>query len=239
VIANARRKGHISTVMTIAQKVPQTIYTEPEFRVRAAAALHRGPSDSIFDPRTGRAWARSDWDLNPELLADFEAMEPARAAAVLVPIVARPELTVLLTERTAHLATHAGQIAFPGGKVEPDDPDPVHTALREAEEEIGLSRTLVEPLGFLDGYRTGTGFLVTPVVALVTPDFTLSIDPGEVASAFEVPLAFLMDSENHKRHSREWRGRQRHYYAMPFGDRYIWGATAGMLKNLQEGLYPR
>jgi 8-oxo-dGTP pyrophosphatase MutT (NUDIX family) len=225
--------------MTIAQTVPQTIFTEPEFRVRAAAALHPGPSDRIFDPRTGRAWARSDWDLNPELLADFEVMEPARAAAVLVPVIARSELTVLLTERTAHLATHAGQIAFPGGKVEPFDPDPIHTALREAEEEIGLPRTVVEPLGFLDGYRTGTGFLVTPVVALVSTDFTLRLDPGEVASAFEVPLAFLMDPDNHKRHSREWRGRQRHYYAMPFGDRYIWGATAGMLKNLQEGLYPR
>ena len=229
--------------MTITRTVPQAVsltsFTEPDFRARAAAALHQGPTDRIFDPRTGRAWARSDWDLNPELLADFEVMEPARAAAVLVPVVARHELTVLLTERTAHLATHAGQIAFPGGKVETDDPDPVHTALREAEEEIGLSRDLVETLGFLDGYRTGTGFLVTPVVALVRPDFSLTLEPGEVASAFEVPLAFLMDPANHKRHSREWRGRQRHYYAMPFGDRYIWGATAGMLKNLQEGLYPR
>jgi len=156
---------------------------------------------------------------------------------VLVPVIARPELTVLLTERTAHLSTHAGQVAFPGGKVEASDIDAVHTALREAEEEIGLSRTLVEPLGFLDGYRTGTGFLVTPVVALVKPDFVLALDPGEVASTFEVPLAFLMDPTNHKHHSRPWRGRERHYYAMPFGDHYIWGATAGMLKNLHERLY--
>jgi 8-oxo-dGTP pyrophosphatase MutT (NUDIX family) len=224
--------------MTLTQPAPSSAFTEPEFRARAAA-LHKGPSDSIFDPRTGRAWGRSDWDLNPEMLADFAVMEPPRPAAVLVPIVARAELTVLLTERTAHLATHAGQIAFPGGKVESDDPDAVHTALREAEEEIGLSRALVEPLGFLDGYRTGTGFLVTPVVAIVRPEFTLQLDPGEVASAFEVPLAFLMDPANHKHHSREWRGRQRHYYAMPYGDRYIWGATAGMIRNLQERLYAR
>ncbi len=225
--------------MTLTQAAaPVSAFTEPDFRVRAAA-LYKGPSDAIFDPRTGRAWQRSDWDLNPEMLADFAVMEPARPAAVLVPVVARSELTVLLTERTAHLATHAGQIAFPGGKVEPDDPDPVHTALREAEEEIGLARTHVEPLGFLDGYRTGTGFLVTPVVAIVQPEFTLHLDPGEVASAFEVPLAFLMDPANHKHHSREWRGRQRHYYAMPFGDHYIWGATAGMLRNLQERLYAR
>lgn len=223
--------------MTIVHPVPPSIYTEPEFRVRAAAALHRDPSESIFDPRTGRAWARSDWDLNPEMLADFEAMAPARAAAVLVPVIARPELTVLLTERTAHLSTHAGQIAFPGGKVEATDVDVVDTALREAEEEIGLSRVLVEPLGFLDGYRTGTGFLVTPVVGLVKPDFVLALDANEVASTFEVPLAFLMDEVNHKRHSRPWRGRERHYYAMPYDDHYIWGATAGMLKNLHERLY--
>lgn len=224
--------------MTVTQAMPLSSFTELDFRTRAAA-LYTGPSDSIFDPRTGRAWGRSDWDLNPELMADFAVMEPARPAAVLVPVVARAELTVLLTERTAHLATHAGQIAFPGGKVEPDDPDAVHTALREAEEEIGLTRAHVEPLGFLDGYRTGTGFLVTPVVALVRPEFTLQLDPGEVASAFEVPLAFLMDPGNHKHHAREWRGRQRHYYAMPYGDYYIWGATAGMLRNLQERLYAR
>lgn len=223
--------------MTIVHPAPASIFTERDFRARATAALHRHPSDAVFDPRTGRAWSRSDWDLNPELLADFEVMAPPRAAAVLVPVIVRPELTVLLTERTAHLATHAGQIAFPGGKVEDSDIDAVETAVREAEEEIGLSRTLVEPLGFLDGYRTGTGFLVTPVVALVKPDFVLALDPGEVASTFEVPLAFLMDPTNHKHHSRPWRGRERHYYAMPFGDHYIWGATAGMLKNLHERLY--
>ena len=143
----------------------------------------------------------------------------------------------VLAARRTRPAELAGQWEFPGGKVEATDIDTVHTALREAEEEIGLSRALVEPLGFLDGYRTGTGFLVTPVVALVKPDFVLALDANEVASTFEVPLAFLMDEVNHKRHSRPWRGRERHYYAMPFGERYIWGATAGMLKNLHERLY--
>jgi len=190
--------------MTIIHPTRPSIYTEADFRARAAAALYHKPSESIFDPRSGRAWARSDWDLNPEMLADFEVMAPARAAAVLVPIIARPKLTVLLTERTAHLSTHAGQIAFPGGKVEATDIDAVHTALREAEEEIGLSRTLVEPLGFLDGYRTGTGFLVTPVVALVKPDYVLALDENEVANTFEVPLPFLMSEVDHKRYSRPW-----------------------------------
>lgn len=223
--------------MTMEADSPPLDYTEPDFLRRACVGLHKAPSDRIFDPRTGRGWQRSDWDLNPELMADFQVMEPARAAAVLVPVVVRETLSVLLTQRTTHLPTHAGQIAFPGGKVEPDDPDHVHTALREATEEIGLDRTFVEPLGFLDCYRTGTGFLVTPVVALVRPGFALSLHEGEVAEAFEVPLSFLMDERNHHRHTREWRGRERHYYAMPYGDRYIWGATAGMLKNLHERLY--
>lgn len=212
-------------------------FTVEDFVARARRALHRVPSDSVFDPRTGRSWQRSDWDLNPEMVDDFAVMEPARPAAVLVPIVVRESLSVLLTERTAHLSTHAGQIAFPGGKTDASDPDPVHTALREAEEEIGLDRRHVETLGFLDGYRTGTGFLVTPVVALVSPAFELTVATDEVARVFEVPLAFLMDEANHGRHSRDWRGRQRHFYAMPYGEHYIWGATAGMIKNLHERLY--
>lgn len=223
--------------MTMTADSPHRAFDEPDFLRRARVGLHPAPTDSIFDPRTGRSWTRSDWDLNPELMADFSVMEPPRPAAVLVPIVARDELTVLLTQRTAHLPTHAGQIAFPGGKVDPGDPDHVHAALREADEEIGLDRGCVEPLGFLDCYRTGTGFLVTPVVAIVRPPFTLKLHEGEVAEAFEVPLSFLMDAGNHHRHTREWRGRERHYYAMPFHDYYIWGATAGMLKNLHERLY--
>jgi 8-oxo-dGTP pyrophosphatase MutT (NUDIX family) len=211
--------------------------TETGFRSAAAERLDANPSEAIFDPRTGKAWGRGDWDLNPELLADFAAMPPARPAAVLVGIVAREELMVLLTQRTSDLPTHAGQIAFPGGKLEPHDPGPVEAALREAEEEIGLGADFVEPLGFLDGYRTGTGFTVAPVVAMIRPGFRLAPDPREVADVFEVPLAFLMDEANHHKHTREWKGRDRHYYAMPYGERYIWGATAGMLKNLHQRLF--
>ena len=208
-----------------------------EFCELARRKLHPAPSEAIFDARTGATWGRGDFDLNPELLADLAVVEPLRPAAVLVPVVARDELTVLLTLRTETLSTHAGQIAFPGGRVEPNDAGAVATALREAREEIGLDPGFIEPLGFLDCYRSGTGFLITPVVALVRPGFTLSLDPLEVADAFEVPLSFLMDPRHHRQHSREWRGRLRYYYAMPYGQRYIWGATAGMIKNMHERLF--
>jgi 8-oxo-dGTP pyrophosphatase MutT (NUDIX family) len=158
-------------------------------------------------------------------------------AAVLFPIVERDNgHTVLLTQRTAHLRDHAGQVSFPGGRVEAEDPSPVHTALRETEEEIGLPREQVEVLGFLPEYRTGTGFRVTPVVALVRPPFSLVLDPFEVAEAFEVPLSFLLDPANHKRHSLHYRGALRHFFAMPYGDYFIWGATAGMIRSLCDRL---
>jgi len=165
---------------------------------------------------------------------DFTELTPA---AVLFPIVQRGSgETVLLTQRTAHLRDHAGQISFPGGRVEADDPSPLHTALRETEEEIGLAREHVEILGFLPEYHTGTGFRVTPVVALLTPPFELAPDPFEVAEVFEVPLAFLLDPANHKRHSLHYRGALRHFFAMPYGDYFIWGATAGMIRSLSERL---
>lgn len=211
--------------------------TAPEFRNLARERLNPAPSEAIFDPRTGRSWARSDFDLNPELLADLALMEPPRPAAVLVPVVARRELTVLLTVRTDHLPTHAGQIAFPGGKVEAVDSGPMATAIREAQEEIGLKPRHIEPLGYLDSYRSSSGFHIMPVVALIEPSFSLAPDPSEVADTFEVPLSFLMNAANHQQHSREWRGRLRHFYAIPFGNRYIWGATAGMIKNLHERLF--
>jgi 8-oxo-dGTP pyrophosphatase MutT (NUDIX family) len=213
--------------------------TAAGFRSLAAERLDQQPSEAVFDPRTGQAWGRGDWDLNPELLADFAAMPPARPAAVLFGIVIRDELSVLLTQRTHTLSTHAGQIAFPGGKVEPGDGGPVEAALRESVEEIGLDPKFVEPLGFLDSYRTGTGFTVAPVVAMISPGFKLKPDPREVDDVFEVPLAFLMNEANHQKHSRDWRGRQRFYYAMPYGDRYIWGATAGMIRNMQQRLFAR
>jgi 8-oxo-dGTP pyrophosphatase MutT (NUDIX family) len=156
-------------------------------------------------------------------------------AAVLVPVVNRPAgLTALLTRRTEHLAYHAGQISFPGGHMEPGDARPEDAALRETEEEIGLHRRHVEVIGRLDRYLTRTGFDVTPVVAVVEPPFDLAPDPHEVAEVFEVPLDFLLDPRNHQRHSRQYEGRERHFYAMPYGAYYIWGATAGMLRNLYE-----
>jgi 8-oxo-dGTP pyrophosphatase MutT (NUDIX family) len=216
--------------------VTPAAFTEEAFRGLAMQALRPQPSEDIFDPRTGQAWSPSDFDLNPEMLADFAAMEPARPAAVLIPLILRDELTVLLTQRSAKLKAHAGQISFPGGRIDAEDTSPTAAALREAEEEIGLDRRYVEPLGFIDSYRTGTGYRVMPLVAFVQPGFSLQLNPDEVESAFEVPLRFLMDPANHQKHSREWRGRERSYYAMPYGERFIWGATAGMLKNLHTRL---
>jgi 8-oxo-dGTP pyrophosphatase MutT (NUDIX family) len=166
------------------------------------------------------------------------ATHPApRPAAVLVPIVGRADLTVLLTQRTDHLPSHAGQVSFPGGKMEEGDCGPVATALREAREEIGLDPRFVEPLGFLDAYRTGTGYRIVPVVVIVHEGFELTLDCNEVADAFEVPLAFLMDAQNHATHVRSWRGVERRFYAMPFEQRYIWGATAGIMKNMHHRFF--
>jgi 8-oxo-dGTP pyrophosphatase MutT (NUDIX family) len=163
--------------------------------------------------------------------------QPVRPAAVLIPIVDHPEPTVLLTQRSPHLVDHAGQISFPGGKIDAADASPRDAALREAEEEIGLQRAFVDPLGYLDVYGTSFGFRILPTVARVTPGFTLSINHSEVDDAFEVPLAFLMDPQNHQLHSKEFRGVERTYYAMPFAERYIWGATAGILRVLYERIY--
>jgi 8-oxo-dGTP pyrophosphatase MutT (NUDIX family) len=159
--------------------------------------------------------------------------EAWRPAAVLVPLVNRaPGVTVLLTQRTDDMPSHAGQIAFPGGRRQAGDADAVATALRETEEEVGLARRFVEVIGAVDLYRTGTGYEITPVVGIVTPGFTVHADPREVADVFEVPLEHFLDEVNHKIGSRSWQGRERRFYAMPYGERYIWGATAGMLKNL-------
>jgi 8-oxo-dGTP pyrophosphatase MutT (NUDIX family) len=156
-------------------------------------------------------------------------------AAVLVPLINRADgVTVMLTQRTSHLHDHAGQISFPGGRVDEGDVDRVHTALREAEEETGLARDVVEIAGMLPEYDIPTGFRVTPVVGWVEPPFDPNPDPFEVAEVFEVPLSHFLDPANHQRHSDVVNGRQRHYYAMPYAGRHIWGATAGMLFSLYQ-----
>jgi len=171
------------------------------------------------------------------LTIDPETVAAARPAAVLAPIVPRPDgLTVLLTLRAAHLRSHSGQVAFPGGKIDFGE-TPADTVLREAHEEIGLTPGMVEPLGWLDPYLTGTGFRVSTLVALIDPDFAPTLNPEEVADAFETPFAFLMDAANHQLQERQWRGRTRKFYAMPYGERYIWGVTAGILRNLYERLF--
>jgi 8-oxo-dGTP pyrophosphatase MutT (NUDIX family) len=172
----------------------------------------------------------------PELLSEKKFADRAPAhAAVLMALVMHERPTVLLTQRTAHLSTHSGQIAFPGGKLDDTDADAVAAALRETHEEIGLAPAQVEVLGSLPTYITGTAFIVTPVVGLVQPGFVLQPNPHEVDDVFEVPLDFLMDPTNHRRHGMEWGGVLREWYSMPYQDasqeRFIWGATAGMLRN--------
>ena len=166
-----------------------------------------------------------------------EARADATPAAVLFPIVLRDSgPSVLLTQRTAHLRDHPGQVSFPGGRVEADDGNPLETALRETEEEIGLSRSNIEVAGYLPDYFTGTGFRVTPVVAWVRPPFSLLPDKIEVADVFEVPLAFLLDEANHQSMAIHLGGRRRAFFSMPYGDRFIWGATAGMIRSLCQRL---
>jgi len=189
---------------------------------RLRSVLHPLPSRSVFVVEEGVG----DEELTP--------------ASVLFPIVLRPSgPSVLLTQRTAHLKDHPGQISFPGGRFEPQDGSPAETALREAREEIGLASRHIEILGYLPEYRTGTGFRVTPVVAAVKPPFDLSPEPGEVAEIFEVPFSFLMDAANHQQHSQHYRGKLRHYYAMPYGEYFIWGATAGIIVTLAKALAVR
>ena len=160
--------------------------------------------------------------------------QPLKPAAVLLLVVNHAEPAVVFTQRTAHLADHAGQIAFPGGRCETEDCDPETTALREAQEEIGLEPGRVQVLGRLPEYRTSTGYAVTPVVGWAEPPLAFTPDPHEVAQVFEVPLAFLLDTRNHRYESAFYRGRMRHYWAMPYGEHFIWGATAGMLVTFQR-----
>jgi 8-oxo-dGTP pyrophosphatase MutT (NUDIX family) len=199
-------------------------------RARLSLEVPRGLTDPSVEG------ARGDLDLNPEIWVRA-GVKAERPAAVLVPIIDRSEPTVLLTLRTAELASHAGQVAFPGGKIDLADESPVAAAMREAREETGLAPTLIEPIGYLDLYLTFSGFRILPTVALVKPDFTLVPNPKEVTEVFEVPLKFLMTPANHERKTRDWNGFARDYYAIPYQNRYIWGITAGILRNLYERVY--
>jgi 8-oxo-dGTP pyrophosphatase MutT (NUDIX family) len=205
-----------------------------EFFSRAQARLNHDVPPGLNDPAITPK--RGDHDADP-VMQKVAEVRPIRPAAVLVPVVDHAEPTVLLTQRAQHLPNHPGQISFPGGKIDKGDADPLAAALRETEEEIGLDRGLVEPLGYLDLYMTTLGYRIVPVIARVKPGFSLKLNTGEVDNVFEVPLAFLMDQANLERHARDWNGMTRHFYAITFGGRYIWGVTAGILRNLHERIY--
>jgi 8-oxo-dGTP pyrophosphatase MutT (NUDIX family) len=207
--------------------------TSEDFFARARSRLSL-EVPAALDDHAAEA-VRGDLDLDP-VLWERAGVKATKPAAVLIPVVDRADPAVLLTLRT-ELPSHPGQIAFPGGKIDPRDATPAAAALREAEEEIGLTHQLIDPIGYLDLYLTFSGYRILPTLARVSPDYRLRLNEHEVADAFEVPLAFLMDAQNHALHSRDWKGIERKYYAMPFGERYIWGVTAGILRNLYERIY--
>jgi 8-oxo-dGTP pyrophosphatase MutT (NUDIX family) len=207
-------------------------FSATEFFALARTRLSLDVPDWLADPHV-IPWIE---DADPTMMAAIAAIGPMRAAAVLVPVVARAEPTVLLTQRTVHLADHAGQIAFPGGKIDSDDASPAAAALREAEEEIALDRSFVEPIGYLNAYITPSGFRILPTIARVSEGFSLQFR-GEVNHAFEVPLSFLMTPRNHTRQKADWNGLVTTVYAIRFNDRNIWGVTAAILRNLWERIY--
>jgi 8-oxo-dGTP pyrophosphatase MutT (NUDIX family) len=206
--------------------------TAPEFFSRAQERLTFDVPPALTNPNTiVPADARS---ADPAVLAAIAAVRPIKPAAVLVPVVQRNEPSVLLTQRTARLTDHGGEISFPGGKIDAGDASPAAAALREAEEEVGLARGFVEPIGYLDIHITPFGHRILPVLARVSPGFTLRLNRDEVEHAFEVPLPVLMASENHKCETLDWNGFSLDSYVMQFGHRKIWGATAIILRNLYE-----
>ncbi|HEY6833749.1 MAG TPA: CoA pyrophosphatase [Pseudolabrys sp.] len=205
-----------------------------QFFARARERLDLDVPPGLTDPDITPK--RGDHDADP-VMQKIAQVRPIRPAAVLVPIVDHPEPTILLTQRAQHLPDHPGQVSFPGGKIDKTDATPLDSALREAQEEIGLDRSFVQPLGYLDLYMTTLGYRIVPTIARVKPGFELTLNIAEVDNVFEVPLAFVMDRANVQRHSRDWQGMTRHYYAITFGERYIWGVTAGILCNLYDRIY--
>jgi 8-oxo-dGTP pyrophosphatase MutT (NUDIX family) len=205
-----------------------------EFFERARSRLTLDVPAGLTDPNITPK--RGDHDADP-VMKKIAEVRPIRPAAVLVPVVDHDELTVLLTQRAQHLPDHPGQVSFPGGKIDQSDSTPLESALREAEEEIGLDRSFIEPIGYLDLYLTTLGYRIVPVISRVRPGFALTLNTSEVDATFEVPLGYLMDQNNIERHARDWQGMTRHYYAITFGERYIWGVTAGILRNLHDRIY--
>lgn len=204
----------------------QLRFSVADFRARAAHENGPRPEGDY-----------GDHGLNPDMRSVIVRPD-LREAAVLIPVVEREGgANVILTKRTETLRSHAGQVAFPGGRMDATDPSPEFTALRETEEEIGLGPEFVEVVGRMPDYVSGSGFRIAPVLSVVRPGFFLTINRDEVDDAFEVPLSFLMDPANHRRESRMWQDRERFYYAMPFGERRIWGVTAGIIRALYERLY--
>lgn len=215
----------MSSGETTAQQLAARI-AENEFALLRKRLLKEPPEFRVHP-------ARSDYDFNPEFRRPAGEIR-LTPAAVLMPIVAKPVPTVLFTQRTANLTRHAGQVSFPGGRMDDTDDSALATALRETHEETGIAPGFVTVAGYLDGYETGTGFAILPVVGVVREGFTLLPNPAEVNEVFEVPLSFLLDPENRERQSREWQGRKREFYAFNHGSHYIWGATAAIVVNFAE-----
>jgi len=215
-------------------KAAPAVVSAAEFYDRVRARLNFDVPQGLVDPNIIPESGDPGTDRMLEIIA---REQPVRPAAVLIGVVDHEEPTVLLTQRSPNLSEHAGQIAFPGGKIDATDASPRDAALREAWEEVGLDGSFIDPIGYLGVYGTGFGFRILPTVARVKPGFTLTINHSEVVDAFEVPLAFLMNPANHQIHSKEFRGMERSYYAMPYAERYIWGATAGILRVLYERIY--
>jgi len=207
-------------------QVTPAAFSIADFRARVAAQAAVVPGDDFGDHRFNPGHPR------------LKHVKPLRDAAVLIPVVDRAEgATVLLTKRAEKLRSHSGQVAFPGGTIDPTDPGPEGTALRETFEEIGLERDFVEIIGRMPDYVSGSGYRIVPVLAIVRPGFSLTLNADEVDAAFEVPLSFLMDPANHTRDSRFWNDLEWFFYDMPYGGQRIWGVTAGIIRTVYERLY--